>query len=282
MFDVLSILHFQYTVKGLGEVFSVIFMTSSLVIDSIENVGNGLHALVSLDGTPTGTLTFYTSRIPGSANATVTTYTGAGPYVVEVSHPSIWYIYAHDDNGFTSDPTLAVVISDDPNSNGAQYMDEVGRLLTGIIEANIPGIEAALRVTYPGATVKTVQYGGASGIIAYPSICVDNPTSVDREFATGWVREMVYGYRIQCLVTHEDEASALPYAMQMADAIKMLLNQPAYETLTTPSGFTVDFGWVSNVSGSEAAYGEAFQARSQLSWGVKGTYQDCPGVQIGP
>src|ERR1051326_3781949 len=77
-------------------------MASGVTVEEVLNGGD--HAMVTTSGAPSGPLTFWYGRTPESSAAVLGAATGSGPYSLPLPHDGLWYIWAHDNKGFTAPP----------------------------------------------------------------------------------------------------------------------------------------------------------------------------------
>lgn len=215
-------------------------MPTGFLIKSVANVRDGLHLAVTLDGTPTGAVSFDCAPLPRRDHAVYppvpvpASLQPDGTYLVAVPYPDIWYIWATDGQGRTDDPGAGYMgLSDDPDLNG------VGAAVEGILTENIPGLNAALQTLLPNVTMKRVVYGSATAIDDYPAILVCKPRRSDRPYAMPYVFENTFSLEIMCLFRHGDKNSVLALGTSFAARVMDILKRPCYNQFTLPSGTQV-------------------------------------------
>lgn len=245
-------------------------MASGVAIQ-VANLHDGLRALVTLNGTVVGTLHFWASRTPDVAQATQVPYVVVGSqYYVTLDHPSLWYLWAKDDNGYTASPAAVWIgISDHREAN------EIGERVRDILRDNRLGLEAALRQWYASATLKQVEYGFPGEILEFPSIVVLNPRYREPYRFFPYGRESTFTFTLAFMLAHADEQSQLAAAVEFARAGMLILNQPAYETLILPSGLEVNFCQAEEGECTEIDLGEmGFYSAGTLLWSGNALRQD--------
>ena len=237
-------------------------MYSGVAIISIANAGDGQRAIVTVSGAPSGPLVFWVSRTPYTSQGVSAPYTGSGPYYVTLGHQGIWYVWAKDNNGYSSLP-VAIRLGVTQNSD----LVECGNAVAGILLANKIGIEAALGLWYPGVELKQVVFGTPYDIAAFPSILVNRPRVQSQYVGTSYLREYTYLLDVTCMVVHSDEHTLLPYITEMLKAVEEILIQPANETIFLPNGQEVNFCQVNEGQGEEMSLDDmGFGAVGTLNW----------------
>lgn len=211
----------------------------ALAIEAAANTHTGLSASVVLSGSPSGPLSFWISRVPDSAEAIPSPFTGAGPFIVTVPHPELWYFWAKDNDGFSADtdengdPAYKAAFCD---VSGNPEANEIGHYLSDILWRNKQGIEAILRGEYSLATLKRVSYGFPGEIPDFPALCVCNPRWSWEDFAAPAVKNYTFTFDVAALVEHADEESKLSFATKLAEAAGKILSQPYYRQKKLASG----------------------------------------------
>jgi hypothetical protein len=197
---------------------------SAFVISSVASLGP-TRASITLSGSPTGTLWFVVSRTPDIDSASDAPHAGTGPCWLDVPHPGLWYIWAGDDNGATSPVALWSGWATDP-------INEVGERLQSIIDANRLGIEARMTRYDPDLRIQQVVFGSSADIVAFPAVLVTQPRWSEQWYAMPWTRLVTASFQIACGYPHQDEAERLRLSAAIGHAVRSILNQPAYESLT--------------------------------------------------
>jgi hypothetical protein len=238
-------------------------MSTSIAIDSISNAMNGTGATVVITGTPSGAVQFKASRMPNYSTAVGVSSFGTGPYTVTLPNPGLWYVWAFDSSGVVAEPGAVWA-----SSSNISELEAVGLKIRDILRDNKKGIEAILRTVYPDSTLKCIHYGSAVLVDDFPAILVRDPRD-DVEWAFFPYGEIhTYRFTIFCLVIHPDEQTEMDFATQFGEAVKFILRQPHYVTITLDSGVVIDNCQVSDIRvddtdlGGDAAHG----AVASLSW----------------
>ncbi len=219
-------------------------MSSSIGIQSITNLHTGTTAQVALSGVPVGPLTFYAARVPYVSQAASVPFTGSGPYIVTLPHAQLWYLWAHDNNGFgDAFDGVWIGVTDNPD------LDECGFHLRTILRDNEKGFNTLFKTWYPDTTLKQVEYGLPDNVIEFPSIVITNARAMEEWVGTSYLKQVRLQFDIAFLAVHVDEQTELPLITRFLRAGMKILNQPYYNNTTLPSGL--------EISMAEALEGEA-------------------------
>ena len=246
-------------------------MSTGFVIKSVANPKTGSALSIVLDGTPTGTLTFFAGRTPNFALASPAAATSAaGIYTVSVPHPSLWYIWASDTNGVVDAPGCGWAgLSDNPD------LDLIGQFLTQTLRDNQPALNIALASYLPGLSLKQIVYGGGTGVTDFPCIMVVKPHEDPEWAAMPFVRRISFRFEIMLTILHQDKAPMLPAMSRFLARVMEILNQPAYEGPTLESGTALAFCQCQDGEGDEVQYDDnKFAAVGSLVWSGSAMLQD--------
>lgn len=248
-------------------------MSNGVSIVSAANGLDGYSASVVISGTPSGPLSFWASRTPDVSNSLLCTHTGSNPYAISVPHPSLWYIWAKDDNGFTATPGAVWV----GESDGID-LDEIGYAIRDVFLHNKTGLEAILRQDFPNITIKQIVYGSPILIEGFPSILVHRPRVSEQWVAFPWVKQHQYAFDIAFMLVHGDPQIRIQTVTRWTRAGMFIINQPAYETLVLPSGLVVNFCQASEGNSDEVDLGDVgFGVIGSLVWSGLALKQDTGG-----
>jgi hypothetical protein len=250
-------------------------MASILTIDSITSVASpdGNLASVVVDGTATGSVSFYANRTPTISTAFSVPFTGSGPYYVTFPHAGGWYLWVCDGNGFCVNPGAQWL----GQNAGIVHQDmvEIGEYLRDTFRSNAPLLDAAINNWFPNAKVEQIEFGFPGGIVKFPSILVMKP-SVEEEWAFmpyGKIHD--YRFEIMFLIAHGDEQSMLQYVEEFARAGQAIINYPGNETINLPSGLQLKFCQADTGEGTNVDLGDAgFSAVGSLIWTGQGLKMD--------
>ena len=209
-------------------------MSSSIGIKSIVNNLDGSTVTVTLDGTPSGTLTFQGSDTPASQDFTAP-YTGTGPYVVTLPYPGIWHLWAQDNNGLGA--RFGSVLMGYGNTTDA---DAIAQKVHDLLILHKPGMEAVLQTWYPGTTIKQIHAGFPSTLLDdFPSIIVTKPSWQGNWRALPLVQRWNYSLDILCFVVRRQEEPENPLATRMVEAVQQVLGLRRYVKITTSNQLTL-------------------------------------------
>ena len=243
-------------------------MSSIVQIDSLVS-SNATSAVAVVSGVPNGSLTFYCSRVPDGVK-TLCASSGSGPYTITLPHEDLWYVWAHDNDGYSVN--AAAVWS---SSGSVSIANEVGRKLRDILKLNQVGIEARIASLSNGATIKQIVYGNPGEIPSFPFICIMEPRFSARYVAAPYVREVELTFTIINAIHHSDEQSQLEYAVDFNAAVEHILSSPFYETIVLPSGRIVNFGQCTSGKSDDIDLGDdGFASLGSLVYSVKYLQQD--------
>lgn len=246
-------------------------MSTGFLIKTTANPKDGVHLSVTLDGTPSGSVTFSICRTPDFSKATAAAATlTAGVYAVATPHPALWYVWATDGIGTVDAPGCAWVgLSDYPD------LDLCGQKLADILTANQAALNVALQTYFQDATIKHIVYGSASAITDFPAILVTKPVLKPHYVAMPYVREIVYQLEVIFTILHQDKAPMLTAASRFVSRIVEILNQPAYEGIVLDSGTPLAFCQCEEGEADETQYDEnKYAAVGSLVWTGKALLQD--------
>lgn len=189
---------------------------------------------VETSGSINGSITFYASRIPDVTKSVAVPFTGSNtPYRVLMPHKGIWYVWAHDNDGYS--PTPVAVLTHTPD------VDEVGIFVQNVLIANKSILDKAIQSWYPGVTVQQIVYGNSGELVGFPSILIYRPRIEERYIAFPYTKELRFHYTIAFMLLKQDEQSELQTAVRFARVGMQIFNQPAYETIVLPDGLTLNF-----------------------------------------
>lgn len=210
----------------------------AIVIASLSDAGDGLNATAAIAGGVTGNLRLLLSRTPVLAQASAVAFAlaGAGQYHLLLPHPGLWYVWAQDDTGTTN--AQAVWTGLEP---GVSDLDLCGETLRALLEANAAGLNVALQTILPGVTTKQFVYGSATDIRDFPAILICKPRQSEEWVAFPMVKSITYTFDIMFYILHQDKGSMLRAAARLLGAAMSILNQPASESLSLPSGTPLAF-----------------------------------------
>jgi hypothetical protein len=217
-------------------------MPSAVGITSLTNIGVGLDALVALTGTPAGTLNFWIAQINDPTQAQLAQYLGDnGTYIVQVPHTGPWYVWPADDNGFGQEAAVWISYATSATGNNPSDLDACGNFLQGLITANQLLLNAAYQAVVPGATVKQIVYGRGSTVTESPAVIIGDPVCTAR---WDWVamphtKRWYYNISITSVIWHPDEASEIPAAVTLSNAIMEVLSLTYYEEVVLSTGLRV-------------------------------------------
>lgn len=249
-------------------------MSTGFAIKSVTNPLDAATLAVTLDGQPRGTPTFLICRTPdvGLASTASATLTG-GVYAVACPHPALWYVWGQDAQGVTDEPICAWCgLSDNPD------LDLCGQALANILTQNKAALETALKTYFKSSAIAQIVYGGGAALTDYPAILITKPREQAQYIAMPFVRELTYTLEVMFTILHQDRASMLTAATRLSSRIVEILNQPAYEGLTLPSGTALAFCQCQEGDADEIKYGDnQWAAVGSTVWSGKALLQDCDG-----
>lgn len=229
-------------------------ITPTVAVVSAVNMSpaDGVHALVTVAGQPTGTLVLFASETAVPTNETpphtqcVFAPTAiTGQYLARVPRPGPWYFFAVDSAQFLIVPPAPPVacfvgLVDDVDLNLA------GLYIEGILAAHRPALESSLASGWSAETnvtptIKHICYGTASGIKGFPAILITKPRETANYVAMPYIREHRYTLEIFTMLVHNEGYSHLPLAVKLAGRVMEILNQPGNDEILLPSGTRLAF-----------------------------------------
>jgi hypothetical protein len=190
-------------------------------------------------------------------------------YAVAVPFPALWYVWAVDNDGAVAPGACWVSITNDSD------LRSCGEKLAAILLEHKAGLNAALSEISDQATVKQIVFGRSLNVDDFPAIVVTRPRRQENYIGLAFIREVIFSYEIFFALFHQDEASQLPIATNMADRIMQILNLPAYSSLTLDTGTPLTGCIATDGEPSEDEVGEkTWTAVGSVVWTAQGLIQD--------
>lgn len=242
-------------------------MPTGVYISSLVDAGDKKSATLTLQGTPSGALSFVFGRTADVSKAVPCVFDGANPYVLDLGAPGPWCVWAKDSNGTSALPAGLWI------GGVERYAREIGKTLRdSVLKFNQVLIEAALANIYGAAatgspaTLKQVVYGFEGAVDAFPAIIIQKPNWRNEWITAPYGMKTTFRYMISCVVEHNDETSELDEVMDFANAVQEILNQVPYVDLTLPSGLTVQNCYASEGNAGVFNLGDRWASAGNLIW----------------
>ena len=230
---------------------------------SIAANTDGLTAVATLSGAPSGTLVFTASATPDGMDPQTIPYTGSGPYTLTFPFTYLWFVTANDTHGpSTAKPVWL--------KNIATFLDECGMWVQNRIKMYLPAIQAGIAGTFPNTTIKQVLYGFAAQVVSFPSIVVSQPSASLNWIGTPFLAENTMSAVIAVDNQANTEITEIRMVTQIAQLIAWILNQPSNLWFTLPSGIRCYEGAAAAYRGEQMMLENGrFPAAGTVSWSAK-------------
>lgn len=256
------------------------------VIVSVRNTpADGLRVVVTLQAAPTGTLSFFASKTPGSLGdaALATVQTAPTVYTVTIRATATfvaipYYLTARDDEG-DSEQECEWVCQGSNTPWGWQFAEHARDALWSHRKA----LARAAGIVQQGETwpdgrplkMERIIAGppavGSSGV--WPVIAVI-PREREEWFAVPYGRSVDLYATIYCYAQHQTPVVWESVLYFLGNAIARILNQREHERFTLPCGMLVDQASVDSLTVSEEELGDrSFVIGAVLEWVGQGSYQ---------
>jgi hypothetical protein len=242
-----------------------------VIIETIENALDGVHANVTTSGTPNGALSFKICRLPDytQSGAAASSLISGSTYAVTVPFPALWYVWAVDSDGAVDPGACWVCNTNDPD------LRSCGEKIAAILLEHKAGLDAALLELSDTSTVKQIVFGRSLNVDDFPAIIVTKAHKQESYVGLGYIREVLFSFQISFAFFHQDEATQLPIATSMSDRIISILNLPAYSSLVLDTGTPLT-GCLATEGDSdeEEVQEKTWAAAATVVWSAQGLIQD--------
>lgn len=249
------------------------------VITSVSNSPlDGKKVVVTLQDAPTGTLTFYASRTPGTDGATCATVTG-GPTVYTVTVRSTetvarmaYYITAQDNTGKSSQG--AVWLS---YGSPKGFSRQAAQAVYNILVSNRAALDKAMQdelggTTWPSGKALTVPYivlgppnPGTEN--SYPLIAVEPGGYSESLMGEPMGKQVALSATVHAWAIHQSPVVWEPVIISLGEATAAILNQLQYIEFQLPCGIWVQQSEATAVQYMEEPYSDKeFLLSATVPW----------------
>lgn len=208
-------------------------MATGIVLHSLYNLQDGVHARATVYGTPSGSLIFLFADTPEIEKATQAPAVPDGQdlYMLLMPRIGLWYVWAQDDDGATAPQAVWLGLSDDPD------IDLCGEFLADALRLHEMGLQTALRSFFhDGTTIKSISYGSVFSIDEFPAILVTKPRESVQPVLMPLVDEHTFRFEILIFVPHQERSAYLRVAGVFCARVMEILNRPVYRDFQLKSG----------------------------------------------
>jgi hypothetical protein len=229
-----------------------------MAVDILSATPNSDNTItVAIEGGINGPLEFYAGRKPDGSDRATILATGTGPYTISRA-VGLWHLWISDNDGIS--PVFPVWLG------VGLYTDEVGDALQQILIDHIPAIDVWVRGQFPQGTIKQVVVGTGMLVEEWPAIVVAPPSQSDEPVFMPFGWRLTFNAAVAVTIYHNDLPTQIKLCVRIADAIRWILSQPAYQRITLPSGLNLVNCSVTNVQGREEAGGDGYISAADFQW----------------